>query len=145
MIKHKSRIFMYPLSLFIICNSEHPLECVPFMCCTVPGKHCCIEATPTCVLDTDLGSTNGTNINGALLSANPPTPLKHGAELSLGGGGREGGVTFRLAKDGVVPCGGLGNLFAGLFGAGAVKQAPEEDEEEEMGADNPLHALRSTP
>jgi hypothetical protein len=51
---------------------------------SVSKRHCAFEATPEGMRLTDLGSTNGTSVNGAALTANEPRLLKGGDMIDLG-------------------------------------------------------------
>ncbi len=51
---------------------------------TVSGKHMAISCEGDQVLVTDLGSSNGTKLNGTKIAANQPMPLHDGDELMLG-------------------------------------------------------------
>lgn len=50
----------------------------------VSRKHCRILNTPTAVLIEDLGSSNGTIVNGRAIVPGIPTPLTHGAQILVG-------------------------------------------------------------
>lgn len=52
---------------------------------TISGRHCCLELSKTGLTVTDLGSTNGTWVNGARLLPNQPTAVPDGSELWLAG------------------------------------------------------------
>ncbi len=51
---------------------------------SVSKRHCLFEPTPEGVRLTDLGSTNGTSVNGTVLTANEPYLLKAGDMIDLG-------------------------------------------------------------
>ena len=50
----------------------------------VSRLHCVIKRVKTKTYIKDLGSSNGTTLNGSRLNANSDTPFKHGDILSLG-------------------------------------------------------------
>ena len=50
-------------------------------------RHACIEFDQTAYTVTDLGSNNGTWLNGRRLQANTPATLNHGDEVTLGKNG----------------------------------------------------------
>lgn len=50
---------------------------------TISGRHCCLELKETGLTATDLGSTNGTWVNGVRLLPNHPTAVPDGSELWL--------------------------------------------------------------
>ena len=50
---------------------------------TISGCHCCLELWETGLTVTDLGSTNGTWVNGVRLQPNQPTAVPDGSELWL--------------------------------------------------------------
>lgn len=52
---------------------------------TISGCHCCLELSKTGLTVTDLGSTNGTWVNGVRLVPNHPTAVPDGSELWLAG------------------------------------------------------------
>ena len=52
---------------------------------TISGCHCCLELRETGLTATDLGSTNGTWLNGVRLLPNHPTAVPDGSELWLAG------------------------------------------------------------
>jgi len=62
---------------------------------TVSGRHCCLELRETGLTVTDLGSTNGTWVNGVRLIPNHPTSVPDGSELWLAGRN----CTFRVTFD----------------------------------------------
>jgi FHA domain len=51
---------------------------------SISKRHCVFEVGPERVQVTDLGSTNGTSINGTILSPNAPATLRGGETLSVG-------------------------------------------------------------
>ncbi len=50
---------------------------------TISGCHCCLELSGTGLTVTDLGSTNGTWLNGVRLLSSHPTAVPDGSELWL--------------------------------------------------------------
>ena len=52
---------------------------------TISGRHCCLELKGTTLTVTDLGSTNGTWLNGVRLLPNQPTAVPDSSELWLAG------------------------------------------------------------
>lgn len=52
---------------------------------TISGRHCCLELKGTMLTVTDLGSTNGTWLNGVRLLPNQPTAVPDSSELWLAG------------------------------------------------------------
>ena len=50
----------------------------------VSSVHCRLEGTDGALWVTDLGSTNGTFVNGTRLAPNQPAPLREGDTLMLG-------------------------------------------------------------
>jgi len=63
-------------------DNDHVIGGDPF----VSGRHARIEASAGWVEITDLGSTNGTFVNGRRLEPNEPTTLIEGDEVALGKG-----------------------------------------------------------
>jgi type VI secretion system FHA domain protein len=71
-------------------------------------RHCVIEATESGFAVTDLGSTNGTRLNGAAVAPHTPTPLAAGDRLQLGR------HVLRLAFEEASPASPLDALLGGL-------------------------------
>jgi pSer/pThr/pTyr-binding forkhead associated (FHA) protein len=73
----------------------------------VSRQHCLLRVTPTVVYLRDLGSRNGTLVNGVLLAINEERPLQHGDRVQLGQ------LVFELQLEGDAPT-QLGDLSATL-------------------------------
>lgn len=67
----------------------------------VSRQHCLLRVTPNDVYLRDLGSRNGTLVNGVLLAVNEERPLGHGDRVQLGQ------LVFELQREGdtPAPCG----------------------------------------
>src|ERR1044071_5269032 len=61
---------------------RHPSNTIQLLDKIVSKEHCVIERRATSYVLRDLGSLNGTYVNGERV--NGERPLKHGAELALG-------------------------------------------------------------
>ncbi len=51
---------------------------------SVSGYHALLESLPEALFVTDLGSTNGTRVNGTALAQGTPTPVREGDQLTFG-------------------------------------------------------------